>query len=293
MMDDDPVIPVLPYRYYVIDKLTLPETSAEAKSIGLDLDADGDVDNKLGDVIATLTSMGVDAPATVTESIDHGDTILLARVGTTSFQDAPQATLETFSGADPSVAPCNGSADTTCRRHLQGGTSFTAMADPTGKPLLGTFGAGTFYGTSGELVVRVALFGAEPIDLVLMGSKAQLTMATDTAIGKAQLAGAVSQEDIDGVVMPAVHQNMSAAVAGDCTNPASIPDCGCATGSDGKSAIAMFDKDPVDCQISYTEIADNALVKAMLSPDVELNGKKGISLGVTATMVTATFAAPQ
>jgi hypothetical protein len=292
-MDEDPVIPVLPYRYYVIDHLTVPTSTAEANQAGLDLDANGTVDNKLGGVIATLATMGVDAAATVTQSIDRGDSILLARIGTTSFADAAQATFQTFAGADPSIAPCNGDTDTECRHHLQGTASFSAMPDPGGKPLLGTFGGGTFYGSGGELVVRLAVLGADPIDLVLMGSKAQIQMATDTTIGKAQLAGAVSQDDIDNKILPAVHENMTAAVAHDCTALTSPPACGCATSSDGKSALATFDKDPVDCQISFTEIADNVLVKAMMKPDVTIDGKMGVSLGVTATAVMAQFSAPQ
>lgn len=292
-MDEDPVIPVLPYRYYVIDHLSVPTTTADANQVGLDLDANGTVDNKLGSVIATLTTLGVDAEATVTQSIDRGDSILLARIGTTSFADAPQATFQTFAGTDPSIEPCNGESDTECRHHLQGTASFSAMSDPTGKPMLGSFGGGTFYGTGGELVVRLAVLGADPIDLVLMGSKAQIQMATDTQIGNAQLAGAVSQDDIDNKVLPAVHENMTAAVARDCTAPTSPPTCGCADNSDGKSALGMFDKDPVDCSISFTEISDNTLVKAMLKPDVTIDGKMGVSLGVTATAVMAQFTAPQ
>ncbi len=290
-MDEDPVIPVLPYRYYVVDKITVPTSTADAMQVGLDLDGNGTVDNKLGSVIETLTTMGIDAGASVTQSIDEGDTILLARIGTTSFLEAEVATFQTFSGADPSIAPCNGENDTECRHHLQGTASFTAMADPAGKPLVGTFGGGTFYGTSGELVIRIALLGADPIDLVLEGSKTQLQMATDTSIGKAQLAGMVTQADIDEKVLPAVQANMASAVAADCTAPTAA-DCGCTANSDGKQAIGMFD-DNADCQVSLEEIKDNALVKAMLAPDVELDGTKGISLGVTATAVMAQFTAPQ
>jgi hypothetical protein len=291
--DDDGPLPVLPYRHYVIDNLTLPSSSAEATAMGLDLDVDGDADNKLGNVITTLSTLGVDAKATVTRSIDRGETIMLARIGTTSFQNAPVATFQTYAGTDPSIPPCASETDTSCRKHLQGTASFTAEAAPVGKALRGTFEAGRFYASGGELVVRVALLGSEPIDLVLMGSKAELTMTTDTTIGKVILGGAVSREEIDAKVIPAVHQNLSASVAADCSPTGTVPDCGCTASSNGKSALSMFDKAPADCSISLEEVFDNSLVSALLAPDVNIDGTMALSLGVSATAVMALFTAPE
>jgi hypothetical protein len=288
----DSGVPVLPYRYYVIDHITVPTSAPEAAEAGLDLNGDSNVDNKLGNVIATLSTMGVDANATVARSIDRGETILLARIGTTSFVNAPVATFQTFSGADPSTPPCATTTDTACRHHLDGMTSFTASAEPRGVPLLGKFDNGMFSGTAGQLVVRIALLGSAPIDLVLLGSRANLTMTSDTSIGKAKLAGAVSQEDIDNKVIPAVHENLMASVTRDCTALTSPPACGCKTDSDGKTAIGMFDKAPTDCTISLEEVRDNSLVQALLSPDVTVEGKRALSLGVTATAVMANFSAP-
>jgi hypothetical protein len=296
MGDDDPgddPLPILPYRYYVIDNLSLPSSTQEAAQMGLDLDADGDTDNKLGNVITTLTTLGVDASATVSQSIDRGDTIMLARIGTTSFQNAPVATFQTYAGTDPSIPPCASESDTTCRKHLQGTASFTAAADPAGKALRGTFEAGRFYASGGELVVRVALLGSAPIDLVLMGSKAELTMTTDTTIGQVKLAGAVSREEIDAKVIPAVHQNLMSSVSADCTAPTSPPACGCASESNGKSAIGMFDKAPADCTITIDEVRDSSLVSALLAPDVNIDGTMALSLGVSATAVMAQFTAPE
>lgn len=280
----------LPHRTYVVDSIAVPTTSSEARLYGLDLDNDTVIDNQLGTVIAALSGMGVDASAMVTRAIDRGETILLAKVGTTSFADAPVATFETFAGSNPSIAPCVDSSDTECRKHLAGGASFTALAAPVGERLVGRFAGGVFTGDAGNLVVRIALLGADPIDLVLLGSRAQITMATDSKLGSATLAGAVSIEDIDTKVLPAVHTNMSAAVAADCTQLSSPPSCGCAANSDGKSALATFDKAPTDCAISLDEIRNNALIQNLLAPDVEVEGQMALSLGVKATAVTATFA---
>lgn len=288
----DGMTTTLGYRHYVIDKITVPASSSEARQFGLDLDADAVVDNQLGNVIATLATMGVDANATVARSIDRGETILLARIGTTSFVEAPVATLQTYAGADPSVPPCTSDSDSTCRRHLDGTASFTASAAPAGSAVSGKFEGGAFNGSSGQLVVRIALMGGTPIDLVLLGSRAQLTMTSDTKIGQAKLAGAVSQADIDAKVIPAVRDNVMASVTSDCTALSSPPSCGCATSSDGKAAIGMFDKSPSDCSISVDEVRNNALVQSLLAPDVNVEGTMALSLGVSATAVMAQFTAP-
>lgn len=290
--DGDDTLPTLPYRHYVIDNLSLPTTSGEATAMGLDLDADGDTDNKLGNVITTLKSLGIDASATVKRSIDRGETILLARIGTTSFLDAPVATFETFAGTDPSIAPCAGETDLACRKHLAGTASFTAMATPAGKALKGEFSGGRFYATGGELVVRIALEGADPIDLVLVGSKAELTQTTDTAIGQVRLGGAVTRAEIDSKIIPAVHANLSSSVTADCSAPTNPPDCGCTASSDGEAALGMFDKAPTDCSITLAEVQDNSLVTALLAPDVQIDGQMSLSLGVSATAVSGGFTAP-
>jgi hypothetical protein len=278
----------LPSRTFVVDHLTVPTTPGEATLYGMDLDGDGAVDNKLGTVISTLKGLGIDATVAVSRAIDRGDTILLAKVRTTSFLDAPIATLETFAGTDPSIPPCSSTSDTVCRKHLEGGASFTQMPAPVGSPLTGRFDSGMFTGASGKLVVRIALLGADPIDVVLLGSRARLTMSSDSKLGEATLAGAVSAADIQSNVMPAVHANMSAAVADDCTTT-TPPGCGCATNSDGKTAIALFDKTPADCSISLDEIVNSPLVQNLLEPDVMVDGQMALSLGVRASAVSAAF----
>ncbi|HTL36899.1 MAG TPA: hypothetical protein VL326_27375 [Kofleriaceae bacterium] len=285
-------LPELPIRNYVVDHISVPTDSNQARDFGMDVDGDGDVDNKLGNVIATLATMNIDANAMVNRAIDRGDTILLAQIGTTSFYQADVATLATFAGSDPSIAPCASDADTTCRKHLDGTASFNVLTDPIGSALRGSFAGNTFAGSQGKLVVRIALLGSEPIDLVMMASRATLAMTDATKIADGTIAGAVSKEDIDAKVIPAVHANVSATAAAQCTAPTSPPACGCPSGSDGKQALMIFDKSPVDCSISLQEVQDSSLVQALLAPDVEINGVRALSLGVKITAVPASFTAP-
>lgn len=291
---DDPNddMPAMSYRHYVIDHIDVPTSAAQAREYGMDLDGNGSIDNQLGNVIATLSGMGVDANATVARSIDRGETILLARVGTTSLADAAVGTFQTYVGSDPSIPPCASDTDTECRHHLTGTASFTAMHLPAGTPLKGSFTGGEFTGSGGQLVIRLALLGSAPIDVVLLASQARLSSSTDSQIGKATLAGAVAQSDIDAKIIPAVRDNVMASVTRDCTALTSPPGCGCTTGSDGKTALALFDTSPQDCSISLTEVRNNTLVKSLLTPDVSIAGTMGLSIGVTASAVSAQFTAP-
>jgi hypothetical protein len=285
-------LPELPIRNYVVDHIMVPIDANEARDFGMDVDGDGDVDNKLGNVIATLATMNIDANAMVGRAIDRGDTILLARIGTTSFYQADIATLQTYAGSDPSIAPCSSDTDTSCRKHLEGTATFNVLTDPTGTPLRGSFAGNTFSGDQGKLVVRIALLGSEPIDLVMLASRAALRMTNETKIADGTIAGAVTQEDIDTKVIPAVHKNVSATAAAQCIQPTSPPACGCPTGSDGKQAIMIFDKAPVDCAISLEEVKDSSLVQALLAPDVEIMGVRALSLGVKISAVPANFTTP-
>ena len=288
-MDD---MPTMSYRHYVIDHIDVPTSAAQAREYGMDLDGNGSVDNQLGNVIATLSGMGVDANATVARSIDRAETILLARVGTTSLADAAVGTFQTYVGSEPSIPACASTADTECRKHLSGTASFTALHIPAGTPLKGSFVNGEFSGSGGQLVIRLALLGSAPIDVVLLASQARVSSSTDDQIGMATLTGAVAQSDIDAKIVPAVRDNVMTSVTQDCTALTSPPGCGCTTGSDGKQALALFDTSPQDCSISLTEVKNNTLVKTLLTPDVSIAGTMGLSIGVRATAVRAQFQAP-
>ena len=73
----------------------------------------------------------------------------------------------------------------------------------------------------------------------------------------------------------------------DCTDLTHPPDCGC-TGT-GMTIISTFDKNPADCMITADELRANSIVMSALSPDVTIDGKMAVSLGIKATAVTATY----
>ena len=60
----------------------------------------------------------------------------------------------------------------------------------------------------------------------------------------------------------------------------------------GKTILGLFDTTPKDCMVTVDEIKNNSLIVSLLSPDVTVDGKMALSLGIKATAVKATYTAP-
>jgi hypothetical protein len=275
------------HTHYIIDKVTVPETSAQATQLGLDLNNDGTVDNALGNVFATLKTQGQDVQPNVTTAIDHGDVLLLVDVGETDFTTSNPAEFVTFSGANPLPAPCNGTADTICRHHLDGTGTFDLS--PTtwhDTPIVGAIANGTLTAGPGHVTVGFPLIGTQVIQVTLIGARTKVSGLSAAGITTGILGGAVTKTDIDGKVIPAVAAAFEATVMAAC--PGAPPGCGCPTGSSAATLITLFDTNH-DCTISTDEVASNTLVQALLKTDVNIEGQDAISLGVGFTAVKGTY----
>jgi hypothetical protein len=86
--DDDPEPDVPPdYRstYYRIDRIELPQSSAEADEAALDLDGDGEVDNAGGNALAVfqvlIETAGEQLPVSVQDGLDSGRVDWIIEIG--------------------------------------------------------------------------------------------------------------------------------------------------------------------------------------------------------------------
>jgi hypothetical protein len=284
---DAPMPPPNVHRY-VIDHETLPQNTNQAREFGLDLNNDGTVDNQLGMVFATLSSMGFDSQAATDKAIDTGQIIALADLEADSLATGA-ATFTMFDGANAMPSPCHGAADTTCRHHLAGTATFdVAASSARDTPLAGTIAGAAFTTTTAGHIHLANVFGS-PSSIQLIGAKVKLALLTDPSISDSVVAGGISQTEIDAKVIPGMQQQFMALVTRDCTNLASPPTCGCADGSSGKTVLGLFDADH-NCMISTAEVKGNALITSLLMPDVTLEGQPCLSLGVQVHAVHAAFA---
>ncbi|HTR50084.1 MAG TPA: hypothetical protein VMJ10_05200 [Kofleriaceae bacterium] len=334
--------PVGPHYQYVTNQLDVPTSNDEARADGLDLDGNGQPDNQLGMVLATLGGMGFDIQGTVDVAVLEGEVIFLVDFQTQDFMNTTAAGIQVFLGQNPMPVACNSGETATCGtcsnsattkcesdsdctspgtctmakppvctgcgHQLTGSASFTVDPNgPTNAALSGKIVAGTFTGGPGDLSLPLTLAGVN-LQLDLIGARAKCSGITATAIGTATadgciLGGALTQDELDNQVLPAIQTALVPLIQRDCCglstspggatcNPSATPACGCTSGSTGSTILGLFDTMPKDCTVSLQEIEMNSLIESLLAPDVTIEGKMALSLGIKITTVGATFTSP-
>lgn len=295
---DSTIVPEGTHYHYVANKVYVPTNATQAREYGIDLDKNGTVDNQLGMVLGTLAGMGFDIQGTIDKAIADGSIILLVDFQTKDFMNTAAAGVQVFLGdkATAMPAPCNGSADTTCGHHLTGTGMFTVAANsPDNAALGGKIVNGQFTGGPGDLSLQIALGGTDAIQLNLIGARAKGSGMTDSMIGSGTsggmvFGGALTQDDLNNKVIPAIQKQLAPIIMRDCTMLTAPPGCGCGDNTTGKTIIGLFDTaDPKDCMVSVDEIKNNTLIKSLLAPDVTIEGKMALSLGIKATAVKGTY----
>lgn len=289
--EDGVAPPSGPHYTYVVSGAQVPVSNNSARELGLDLDGNKTVDNALGMVLGTLVQQGFDLQTSITEAIDQGDIILLLDLQTNSFSKTSGAGLSVKLGDKDTTtpAPCTSDTDMTCRKHLDGNGMFAvASGSPEGVAVNGKIVGGTFNGGPGNFSLKIALGGPEGIQLDLIGARAKATGMSEAGISSVILAGALPAEDLETKVLPAIHGQIVPIIMEDCPN-AGQPDCGCEAGSTGRTILTLFDTTPKNCMVTIEEIKGNSLIQSLLSPDVTINGRQALSLGLKVEAVKGTF----
>ncbi|HEY5935672.1 MAG TPA: hypothetical protein VIU61_13575 [Kofleriaceae bacterium] len=289
--DDGPTPPSGPHYTYVVNKVFVPTNNNQAREYGLDLNDDTVIDNQLGMVLGVLAGRGFTVQATLDEAVAEGSIILLADLQTPSFSSTTGAGLAIKLGANPVPPACTDANDMVCGKHLTGTGMFSiSPASPADATLEGQIKGGVFTGGPATIKLQIALGGSQPIDLELIGARGKATNMTETAIGEAVVGGAVTKDDLDNKVIPAIHAQLGPLITRDCTNLSAPPECGCAANSTGKTILGLFDTaDPKDCAVTVDEIKTNSLIVSLLAPDVTIDGKPSLSIGLKVNTVKGTF----
>jgi hypothetical protein len=295
----------------VVNKVSVPTNNTQSRDDGLDLNGDKTVDNQLGMVLGTLAGMGFDIQATIDTAVLEGSINLLMDVQTadTTFMSSAATGLSVFIGSNPQPTPCETGMTVTCTTAKPAVcTGCGLQLNPTGGmftaatnqdiALAGKIVGGTFTGGPGDLSIQIAIGGTTAIPLNLLGARAKATgmsaanlgtVSGNTVTGGVVLAGAITQDDINNNIIPAVVNQLTPTIARDCTMLSSPPGCGCMDGSTGKTIIGLFDTAPADCMVSVAEVKGNSLIMSLLAPDVTVDGKMALSLGIKVAAEKATF----
>lgn len=287
--------PTGPHHQYVVSEANVPTSNPQATEFGLDLNGDKVVDNQLGAVLAALSTQGFKVQDAITLALSTGDIILLIDVQAKNLSSGGGVGLEVKLGdkATAMPAPCSGTSDTVCRHHLDGTGNFTiAAGSPDNAAVAGKISGGTFNGGPGDISLKIALGSPTGIQLDLIGARAKASGISETGIDSVVLAGALTTDDLNAKVIPAIHDQIVPIITAQCTMPNMPPGCGCAANSTGATLINLFDNNPKDCSVSVAEIMGNTLLKSLLAPDVTIEGKPALSLGIKVKAVKGAFPNP-
>lgn len=281
---------------FVAATLNLPENAAEAMTLGLDIDgkANDGVDNQLGMVLGSIGALApdLDLQMAVDEQLAQGDIILLANLKAKELVNSGGVGFYVFLGDMPTPAACMSDTDMVCGRHLAGGASFASVMD-TDAALAGRIVNGKFTGGPGNVNLQIALGGGVPIDLPLQKARAELNSVSATGWTSGKIGGAISQDDINSEVIPAIAMTVRASFDESCDVGGTPPNCGCVAGETGETLRGLFDKTPNDCNITDAEVM--AVVAGFLTPDIDLSGdgtNDALSLGIGVEAVAAVYTPP-
>ncbi len=291
----DAFFPTGNHTQYVVDAIDIPASASEANACGLNIDGDDQarVDNALGQVIAALVgSSGANPQGPMDQAIANGTALHLFDVQADSLVDDPGVLLRTFFGED---------TDGNLSDNFSGSETFDVAADsPTMDMVNGPLSSGSLTLGPGNVSLRMVPFpGGSPVVFPLVGARITGDITAGT-ITNGILGGAVTSENVDSIIIPALAANVQAIVAGDCGGTA--PDC-CDPGTGGDTLVSLFDTNS-DCLVSVDEIRNNALIASLVAPDVDLFDASGafnprqdgvndsLSVGVCFTAVGASFVLP-
>ncbi|HEY4059090.1 MAG TPA: hypothetical protein VGM39_20885 [Kofleriaceae bacterium] len=308
--DDTMVTPEGEHYKGVVKTAEVPTTQNQARSFGLDLGSpdgsgpDGSGDNQLGMVLSTLSSMNIDVQGSVSQAVLDGSIILLTDLQTKDFTAADKVGFTVHLGENPMPAACTDANDmvtcsdasppvcTGCGKHLTGSGMFSIKASGVSDtPLTGKIVGGKLTAGPGNLTIQIALGGADPITLDLIGARIEGTDISATGIKTLKVGGALPQEELTTQVLPAIQAQLGPTITRDCPPPYANPvgNCNCTSGTTGATVLQLFDSAPKDCMVTVAEIQANTLIQSLLAPDVKIDGTEALSLGIQVETTGATF----
>ena len=290
-------IPGTAYRY-VLRSLTLPMMRSD---FAIDLNGDGRPDNQFGNLMSVFNANNLNPQALMDGAIAMGAGIELFQLlsADPKLQNAVPAELTAYAAGRPDK--------------FSGAYPIDLVVPPaafTGMLHMASFESANPVTTTlpVDLQLRLALIeGAGLLPLSLHGAHLQFQTGTDGTTGapallQGQIHGSVKEGEIQTAIIPALAQFFTKKLQanphpGLGSNPAgSIFDTGGCTNPDGTQAKAS------DGIIDFCEVAQNSIIKALVSPDVQIydaNGhyapnknnvsKDSFSIGVGFTAIRSRF----
>lgn len=304
------------HHAYVVDELTIPENATQGGDYGVDLNLDGDVDNKLGELMQTVLGVAdFDVNQLVGEQFQEGTIIVLADLQATDLSDASAAGFWVYIGDDPSNAPCDGDD---CGQHLDGQTSFSIHPDsPTEAGVVGDISGGSYEGGPGDVSLTIDFIEAIPaLTVDLVGARVEIDDVSEDGLVSGRIGGGLTIDQLHNDIAPVAADALTDVIDEECEGPQGDEDngeddengspCGCPEDQEFLDTIIGLLDVGDTCEVEAVDIIENNLLETVLSADVDLLNEDGqydpthpddpdhqadsISLGVGFSAVGAEFA---
>lgn len=288
---------------FATNSLLLPLSDSYA----IDIDGDGRKDNALKMLLSPLAAQNVDLQGGVNSAVAAGEAVLLADITASDLTTAACVKTTLNAAVKPANPPKYNGTDT-----------FTIDTKQTATPLAGSITGGTYTTTLPKdmgpkdadvptITLQLAIAGGN-LALKLMGAHVQGTVNAN-GIMSGQIHGVILQKDIDGSVIPAVADLVTAQIHKDPTGSSSkliIQLFEDMTNSISKNKCAAKAADccatnAPTCKILPEEVKASPVVGGLLAPDVGThdasgawkpakgNTKDAMSVGLGFTAVKASF----
>ena len=283
---------------YIVTELVVPTNSSESKNIGVDLDGDGVIDNKLGQIIGTVAGNQTDVNASIQKAIDNGSFILFGRLVVNTWPTDTSVAAQLFPGSTDS-------GDATEDNLTGSGCAVISPSADTNLHLCGTLTQGYLDAGPDDLQVSFT-FGGQNLTVTLERASAKSEQPiTENEWKDVQVGGGISKDSIDNELLPVLAQwlndevkkNPDGSIAdfvknsidGQCSNNIE----GCENVTPGQGECAEWDDNPDHDVVTVTELKCNSTLASALKPDVDFDGDgeaDHLSLGLKLSAVKVTIA---
>lgn len=258
---------------YIVSAVRVPTSAAEAQNVGVDLDGDDVIDNKMGQILTLFVAGGTDPNIALNQGILDGESVMLIRIYVDQFPTDDTVVGQLLEGAVPTAPPALDGSD----------VRSIAAGSPTDLAACGTLTSGDVDAGPGNLWFPAVLaFGAGTwIDVDsarMVGGAATAADLTDLMVG-----GAMTPAQVDSVLVPAAAGFLNGEITADPNGSVAqaahpVFDAQCSDAVEGCSAVVNgageCTQDPTGDPgpwITETEIRCNSFWDVAIAPDLDLD----------------------
>lgn len=283
---------------YIVSAVVIPEDDIAARSIGVDLDDDGSIDNKLGQIISVLPFDPNYGPNEIlTEMILDGYLIVILRLVVSAWPTDEHVAAQILGGdADPTHDATEDNLS---------GSGHVLIDDETNRNLYlcGDLLDNFLTAGPGTIQVPLWLYGNIvflPVDRARMVSDASMTV---NGFSELMVGGGLTQDTLNNHLIPGIVDALNDEVIARPTGAAAdyvltsidagcdtTPE-GCASVVNGQGECAAWTGDPNDPPLTATEIRCNLVLSSALTPDVDADHdgiNELVSLGIKISGIPVT-----